>query len=79
MPKVTITVSGPTKSGKSLIKYQIATYLKNIGLDITVIEDEMNDNAIMDRIDNPSKYVKALNENGVKIEIVEKSPNRSFA
>lgn len=76
MSKITITVSGTTRSGKSFIKYQIAKHLNDIGLNVNVEENELNDKAVIDRIHSPKKFVKSINEKKLTIKVTEKQLNR---
>jgi len=70
--KITVTVSGPPGSGKSLITHQLAKTLKELGLKkVKVIEKELKPAAVRRRIDTPSVFVMAINEKKVEIEIVE--------
>lgn len=70
--QVTITISGTCGTGKTFLKYQIAKHLLSIGLDnVAVIEEELN-NPIVDMIELPYKFVKALNKSKVSIKVEEK-------
>ena len=77
LPKITITVAGATCSGKTFIKHQIAKHLDAIGLAVSVEEIEMTEKAVHDRMHNPEKFVKAMNDKKMVIEVVEKQLNNS--
>ena len=76
---ITITVSGTTLSGKSFIKHKIADYLKRLGLDVSVEENELNQDAVNDRINNPAKFALSLNEKKTKIKVTEQQLSRLYS
>lgn len=70
--KITVTVAGPTASGKSLVSHHLAKTLRELGLNkVTFVEKELDKLGVRRRLEDPQLYVEAINSLGVEIEIVE--------
>jgi hypothetical protein len=77
MPTITITIAGPTATGRTFLKHQIGAMLSSrFGLDIKVDEKEVNIKGVMQRLYEPHSFVQAMKAKGVKIVLEEKQLNR---
>ncbi len=67
-PTITVTISGPIKSGVSLVQAQIIAALQGLGLFVTFSGDT-SVHEILKRTNNPQPYVDGMLAAGVRISI----------